>query len=266
MKGLLLAGGTGSRMRSLTKSVNKHLLPVFDQPLIHYSLSFLIEAGFDDIVVVTDPQSIAPIRSQLGNGEQFQIELSYEVQDQPLGLAHAILCARPSIGDAPIAVMLGDNLFIGNDLPEFLSAAKSFDSGASLFAIEVDNPCDFGVIEFDGESPVAVIEKPIEPRSNWAIPGFYLYDSTVWARAERLIPSARGEYEITDLNQSYLHDQQLHVTRLPRSVEWFDAGTPQSLFEAGQAAFKLHQSGAEYGLSRFGASDIPNQPLSQRLS
>jgi glucose-1-phosphate thymidylyltransferase len=233
-KGIILAGGSGTRLYPLTRAVCKQLLPVYDKPMIYYPLSVLMLAGIRDILIITTPADQAAFRHLLGDGSDWGIALSYAVQPAPRGLAEAFLIGAAFIGDAPVAMMLGDNILFGHGLTEQLAAAGRR-ADASIFGYQVRDPQRYGVIELDaGGRPVGIEEKPVRPRSHWAAVGLYFYGNDVVEEARRVRPSARGELEITDLNRRYLAAGRLAVQRLGRGYAWFDAGTHDSLLEVGQ--------------------------------
>ena len=233
-KGIILAGGTGTRLYPLTRVVCKQLLPVYDKPMIYYPLSVLLLAGIRDILIITTPADQAAFRQLLGDGSDWGIALSYAVQPTPRGLAEALLIGAPFIGDAPVAMMLGDNILFGHGLTEQLASAGERDE-ASIFGYRVRDPQRYGVIELDDAGrPVGIEEKPAQPRSHWAAVGLYFYGADVVEEARQVRPSARGELEITDLNRRYLEAGRLSVERLGRGYAWFDAGTHDSLLEVSQ--------------------------------
>lgn len=232
MKGIILAGGTGSRLWPVTKSVSKQLLPIFDKPIIYYPLSTLMLAGIKEILVITTQNDRDSFVNLLGNGESFGISIEYATQDKPRGIAEAFIIGKDFIGKDEVALILGDNFFYGSGLSAMFSGAKA-SQGATIFVTEVSNPSDYGVIEMDSQSsPIKIVEKPKEPRSNFAITGLYFLDSTVAERAQAVQPSARGELEITDVLTSYLTDKALNVSYLSRGMAWLDTGTPKSLHDA----------------------------------
>lgn len=233
MKGIILAGGHGSRLYPLTIGVSKQLLPVYDKPMIYYPLSMLMLAGIKEILVISDPVQLPNFERLLGSGQQWGIEFSYAEQEEPNGLAEAFLIGKEFIDGERVALILGDNIFFGNGLPSLLREVASEIDGAAIFAYQVRDPERYGVIEFDDVGKaLSLEEKPEMPRSNYAIPGLYFYDSKVVEYAESLRPSARGELEITDLNQVYLDQGALRVEKMGRGVAWLDAGTPESLMQA----------------------------------
>ena len=233
-KGIILAGGSGTRLYPLTRAVCKQLLPVYDKPMIYYPLSVLMLAGIRDILIITAPADQPAFRHLLGDGADWGIALSYATQGAPRGLAEAFLIGAPFIGDGPVAMMLGDNILFGHGLTEQLATAGRRET-ASIFAYQVRDPQRYGVIELDaGGRPVGIEEKPARPRSHWAAVGLYFYGNDVVEEARQVRPSARGEMEITDLNRRYLAAGRLAVERLGRGYAWFDAGTHDSLLEVGQ--------------------------------
>lgn len=236
MKGIILAGGSGTRLWPLTQAVSKQLLLVYDKPMIYYPLTTLMLAGIRDILVITTPQDQSQFQRLLGDGHQWGICLEYAVQHEPRGLADAFIVGRSFVGNDCCALILGDNLFYGHTLTETLRRTASRKSGATIFAYQVSDPERYGVVEFDGEGrPQALQEKPPRPKTNWAVTGIYFYDNRVVDLAAELKPSPRGELEITDLNRCYLEWNALHVERLGRGYTWLDAGTHESLLQA--AAF-----------------------------
>jgi glucose-1-phosphate thymidylyltransferase len=234
-RGIILAGGRGTRLYPLTLATSKQLLPVYDKPLIYYSLTTLMLAGIRELLIITTPEEIAQFQRLLGDGRQWGIELSYAVQSSPGGIAEAFLIGREFLAGKPSALILGDNIFYGDNLRLRLMKSTAQSHGATVFACWVDDPERYGVIEFDASyRPLRIVEKPQVPKSNYAVTGLYLYDARVVDVAREIKPSARGELEITDLNQWYLERGELHVERFGRGYAWLDAGTHDSLLEASQ--------------------------------
>jgi glucose-1-phosphate thymidylyltransferase len=232
-KGIILAGGSGTRLYPLTLAVSKQLVPVYDKPMIYYPLSTLMMSGIREILIITTPQDQQNFVRLLGDGSALGITLTYAVQHRPEGLAHAFILGRDFIGTVPCALALGDNIFFGHGLPDFLTRAASSQSGATVFAYRVRDPQRYGVVEFDAQGrAVSLEEKPVEPRSSYAVPGLYFYDERVVALATELKPSARGELEITDLNMAYLQLAQLRVEVMGRGIAWLDTGSHDALLQA----------------------------------
>jgi glucose-1-phosphate thymidylyltransferase len=242
MKGIILAGGKGSRLHPLTISTSKQLLPVYDKPMIYYPLSMFMLAGIREILVISTPDAIPAFNELLRNGQQWGLEFSYIEQEQPRGLADAFLLGKEFIDNQPVSLILGDNIFFGHGLPESLRKASELQEGALIFAYPVRDPERYGVVEFDEDGKaLSIEEKPEKPRSHYAVPGIYFYDGRVVEFAEKLTPSPRGELEITDLNCMYLENRELRVEVLGRGVAWLDAGTHESLLQAAQFVQTLEE-------------------------
>lgn len=235
MKGIILAGGKGTRLYPMTKVISKQLLPIYDKPMIYYPLSTLLLASICEILIISTPEDLPNYERLLGDGSRLGIKLSYKVQEQPRGLADAFILGEEFIGDDSVCLILGDNVFYGQDMTKTLRAAQENLNGATIFGYPVQNPSAFGVVEFDKDNRVVSIEeKPEHPKSHYAVPGLYFYDNRVVEIAKNVKPSARGEIEITSINNAYLEMGQLNVQLLGRGMAWLDTGTPKGILKAEQ--------------------------------
>ena len=233
-KGIILAGGTGSRLSPLTNAVSKQLMPVYDKPMIYYPLSTLLLAGINEILIICSPCFLDPFRNLLGDGSQWGIKIQYKCQKQPDGIAQALILGEEFLNGSPLCLILGDNLFYGDNLSSKLKEVNSVREKGTLFAYQVNDPCRYGIIEFNEElTVISIEEKPINPKSNFAVTGIYFYENSVINIAKNLKPSKRGELEITDINKALLNEGRLKVRLLKRGMAWLDTGTVESLHDAG---------------------------------
>ena len=249
MKGIILAGGSGTRLYPASRAVNKQLLPIYDKPMVYYPLSVLMLSGIRDVLLISTREHLPFYQRLLGDGSSWGIRLSYIIQEQPIGLAHAFILGRDFVGGERVALILGDNVFYGHGLSAELASASAREDGATVFAYYVNEPNQYGVLKFDqAEQPVDIVEKPTQFLSNWAVTGLYFYDNAVIEIAAGLRPSARGELEITDVNRRYLEMKKLHVVKLGRGYAWLDTGTHDALLDAAEFVRSIqHRQGLLVG-------------------
>ncbi|WP_372519778.1 glucose-1-phosphate thymidylyltransferase RfbA [Candidatus Ruminimicrobiellum ovillum] len=232
-KGIILAGGKATRLYPITSTISKQLLPVYNKPMIYYPLSVLMLAGIKDILIISNSSTLPRLKDLFGNGNNLGINISYAEQEKPNGLAEAFIIGEKFIGKDNVALILGDNIFFGHGFSDILDKAKNRKNGATIFGYYVEDPCRYGIVELDkNKKPISIIEKPKNPKSNWAVPGLYFYDNSVIKIAKSIKPSARGELEITDVNKIYLKNKKLSVELLDRGFAWLDAGTYDSLLDS----------------------------------
>lgn len=268
MKGIILAGGAGTRLYPLTRAISKQLVPIYDKPMIYYPLSTLMEAGIKEILIITNPHEQEGFKRLLGDGKWIGLDLSYEVQEQPRGIAEAFIIGRDFIGTDSVVLILGDNIFYGESLQNHLDCARQRSEGATVFGYHVRDPERYGVVEFDQEGHAKSLEeKPQKPKSSYAVAGLYFYDNQVIEIASKLKPSARGELEITDVNRVYLEQKKLFVQKLGRGIAWLDTGTHESLLQASNFIQAIEERQGQkvacveeiaYGLGYISKEDVMN--------
>lgn len=247
MKGIILAGGSGTRLYPLTKSISKQILPIYDKPMIYYPLSVLMLAGIREVLIISSPRDIVVFQELLQDGSEFGMQLSYKVQPKPQGLAQAFILGEDFIGDDSVCLILGDNIFFGQSLGEMVRKSAQLQDGALIFGYKVKNSTAYGVAEFDkNQNVISIEEKPQNPKSKYAIPGLYFYDNSVIEKAKNLKPSPRGELEITDINNLYLQEQQLKIQLLGRGFAWLDTGNPTDLLQAGNFIQTIQERQGHY--------------------
>lgn len=241
MRGIILAGGLGTRFKPLTDSISKHFLPIYDKPVIYYSLSLLFIAKIKDILLICKKNDLSHFKASLGNGKRFGVKISYAIQEKPKGIAEALIIGKKFVGKDNVCLILGDNFFYGQSLSSTINKAKNYKHGARILALQVNNPNDFGVINFRKNKIISIEEKPLKPKSNFIIPGMYFYDNKVLQYIDTLKPSKRNELEITDLNKIYLKKNKLKAFKLGRGVAWLDTGNPDNLLSASNFVYSVEK-------------------------